>query len=455
MISFPNIEQFRRSVLKFTSTSPEELARLDRNYRSAFEKVRSKVMALNKKRATKVASIPAGAGANEIGAPLPEFGNLVLAGGGGKGLVYPSVYLILEQAGFLGAIKRVAGSSAGALTAAAIAIGADPFEVASDVREAKYLGMMTGAHGTGKRKAPTLNVIHTGVDSGQEIYELFRALYLKAFRVNAARYVDKLLAAVAKGTVTAKDCREIQSILAGKSDQLNFAHLHTMHVIDSEKFKDLTITGSRVCGGTPGSSFVGIVFEPVYFNASEFPEMEIALAARISMSLPNLFKPIVLGGNGYVDGGVTTNVPVEVFHPGAGTSRDGISGKKMSRRQRIRYDKTLVLVLDSEGEGEKMLTSRENEGKAGFTAAFGVKDKDVKADWEKVYRAGKRSVLVLPHGTLGTASFLLAKAAEITRAQIVALTSTLEFLEQAVERRVTRTAADVPAIRRPNRLPRS
>jgi NTE family protein len=57
----------------------------------------------------------------------------------------------------------------------------------------------------------------------------------------------------------------------------------------------------------------------VYFNRLTHPDMEVALAIRISMSLPLIFVPIkyeneqfrdILGGEGmYVDGGVIDNLP--------------------------------------------------------------------------------------------------------------------------------------------------
>jgi len=53
------------------------------------------------------------------------FENLVFEGGGNKGMAYVGVLQVLEKAGVMRNIKRVAGASAGAIIAALIAIGCD------------------------------------------------------------------------------------------------------------------------------------------------------------------------------------------------------------------------------------------------------------------------------------------------------------------------------------------
>lgn len=64
-------------------------------------------------------------------AAVPDFPfeNLAIEGGGAKGVAYGGALEALEQAGILGKLERVAGTSAGSITAALIALGYTPGEV--------------------------------------------------------------------------------------------------------------------------------------------------------------------------------------------------------------------------------------------------------------------------------------------------------------------------------------
>ena len=55
--------------------------------------------------------------------PGEQLGALIFEGGGTKGSAYPGVVLALEAAGVIGSCKKFAGTSAGAQTAALVAVG--------------------------------------------------------------------------------------------------------------------------------------------------------------------------------------------------------------------------------------------------------------------------------------------------------------------------------------------
>jgi NTE family protein len=55
---------------------------------------------------------------------MSQFRNLVFEGGGVKGIAYAGAIEVLEKESILSDIKRVAGTSAGAITAALLASGA-------------------------------------------------------------------------------------------------------------------------------------------------------------------------------------------------------------------------------------------------------------------------------------------------------------------------------------------
>lgn len=59
---------------------------------------------------------------------------LVFSGGGSKGVVYTGAYKALSETGVMGHVKQIAGASAGAMTAALIAINTPVDELAELVQ---------------------------------------------------------------------------------------------------------------------------------------------------------------------------------------------------------------------------------------------------------------------------------------------------------------------------------
>jgi len=54
---------------------------------------------------------------------MPQFRNVVFDDGAVKGIAYAGAIRVLEEKRLLGDIRRVAGTSAGAITAALLAVG--------------------------------------------------------------------------------------------------------------------------------------------------------------------------------------------------------------------------------------------------------------------------------------------------------------------------------------------
>ena len=465
----------RKVAEELKPTSKDELDRMQNEYASELTKLNPRIDAINQERQRNLAERKKQLNRyrrpqlrDPVGTLRPTFRNLVLAGGGGKGLVYPSVYAVLKAAGFMNDITSVAGSSAGALTAAAIACGASPLDVAAVVRNARYLG--AAVFSTSVDGVPPAPQIYTeqGIDSGQEIYAMFRHLYLVSFRMMATENMGRLEAIRAEGKVTDHDVSLIREIVEGKDATLTFRKLDIMHKANPVVFKKLTITGSNAENYKAefGKLEIRGLFDPIdfhavrvtgqfntlYFNAETYPDLEIALAARMSMSLPALFKAVRFTDISdkdrprvrlVVDGGVTSNIPVEIFLPNAAMSR--VAAKHLTDSetylQMLRdYGDTLVVSPENKAEAastDKMLTMALNTGKASSTeATLGVTDDVVTNDWEKVFNGGPENVFSVPHGTLSTESFLTSKAPEIQQAQLSALVGTIQFCERAVKRRV-------------------
>lgn len=78
-----------------------------------------------------------------------------------------------------------------------------------------------------------------------------------------------------------------------------------------EKYKTkLVITGTNISKGNVS-----------YFNIEKTPDMPIALANRISCSVPYFFQSVLYNDDYYVDGGVLHNYPIDVFDKPLGSNK--------------------------------------------------------------------------------------------------------------------------------------
>jgi predicted acylesterase/phospholipase RssA len=92
-------------------------------------------------------------------------------------------------------------------------------------------------------------------------------------------------------------------------NKITFRHLHLLaKEFPYLGFKDLYITGTN---STKKSLEV--------FSHETEPHMEIALATRISMSIPGVFQSVSYKGCKYVDGGCLKNFPIDMFNPKSAT----------------------------------------------------------------------------------------------------------------------------------------
>ena len=203
---------------------------------------------------------------------LMQFKNLVFEGGGVKGIAYAGALEVLERNAVMDGIERVAGTSAGAITAALVAMGCK----SKDVKE------ILGATNFGSFADDSFGVI-------RDMYRLCRRYgwhdgdaFLHWFEGVVEQYAEK-------------DC--------------TFAHV---------RGKQLSVVGTDL---STQSTFV--------MNGVNTPNMRIADAVRVSMSIPLYFAAIkrlegvsceskrlfsALRKEGvFVDGGVTWNYPIDLF----------------------------------------------------------------------------------------------------------------------------------------------
>jgi NTE family protein len=82
---------------------------------------------------------------------MSQFRNLVFEGGGVKGIAYAGALEVLEKENILPDIKRVAGTSAGAITATLLALGAKSSDIADIVGHTSFRKFMDDSFGDGAR----------------------------------------------------------------------------------------------------------------------------------------------------------------------------------------------------------------------------------------------------------------------------------------------------------------
>ena len=202
--------------------------------------------------------------------PPPDLTNLVVEGGGVKGLAYPGALQVLEANGVLPKIEKVAGTSAGSILAALIALGYTPAEMQSLMLDLDFRQFEDGS-----------------VLGGPE--RLFR----KFGWFKGDYFLEWLQCRVNERT---------------GNPNATFADLHA----DPAKFNDLYMVSTDLSRR-----------RSQVFSFETSPDLPVAEAVRASMAIPLFFEayPVdddLFGETGarqdlFVDGGVFDNFPIELF----------------------------------------------------------------------------------------------------------------------------------------------
>lgn len=349
----------------------------------------------------------------------PKLENIVLKGGGAKGIGYPGALDEMQKSGMLSDLKRVAGTSAGALTAVSLAVGqsSEKFEALSNKN---MLGLMVGG-GDLKASYPELG-FKNGISKAEAMpmVQLLDKIttdevkdFVEGLKPGAlAERVDQYILAN-----PGKDRTEVLNRLATLSNpdftsdrtgkMVTFNDMKMLHQLAPEKFKELTLTG-----------WDSHDQQPIVFRADDrYGDLPVIFAARASMAHPAIASGITLperfghGNHAIQDGGIGSNMPSEVFY---GDDRNLASmdttGNTALQETRAR---TAVLIFDEGGKAHKSLHD---------PSAQSMKPKDVglisrmvahndemgvdnKYDNIKQYGAGPNA-FVVAHGTMGTLSLL-------------------------------------------------
>lgn len=193
----------------------------------------------------------------------PQFRNLVLEGGGIKGIAYIGAMQVLQQRGHLDHITRVGGTSAGAINALIYALGYSIPEQQEILESTDFKGFMDSSFGVIRDIRRLAR--HFGWHKG----EFFRG------------WLGEL----------------VEQTLGNK--EATFADLKA-----KEGAPDLYVIGTNLSTG----------FAEV-FSHERHAEMPLLDAVRISMSIPLFFQAVRHGERDevYVDGGVQLNYPIKLF----------------------------------------------------------------------------------------------------------------------------------------------
>ena len=193
-----------------------------------------------------------------------HFKNLVFEGGGVRGIGYVGALEVLDNEGILKNIKRVAGTSAGAMVAVLIGLGYTAKELKDILWDLNFTEFLDDTFGMIRDTDRLIN------EYGWYKGDFFRNLMADFIK-------DK----TGNGEATFRD------------------------LANAHKYRDIYLIGADLSTG----------FSKV-FCFKHTPDVKVADAARISMSIPLFFRAVQNinnDGHVYVDGGLLDNYPIKVF----------------------------------------------------------------------------------------------------------------------------------------------
>ena len=266
---------------------------------------------------------------------MPHYRNLVFEGGGVWGIAYEGVLTELHavEAIDFAALERVGGASAGAITAALLAVGFSPEELGRVLKGTNFKSFMDDDLGFARDTSRLLSEF--GWYKGNRFKKWLRDLINGKLReVSAATGVDRPAA-----NPTFQELAAWQRALAARGRRLP-----ALYVVGSNLSKQRRETYSAERGHQP--------------------TLRIDDAVRRSMSIP-LFFACVRGADRdvLVDGGLTWNYPVNLFDHRRYLSREA-RGHPVNYATSPGYrfnTETLGFRLDTRGELVMNIKDWENQ----------------------------------------------------------------------------------------------
>lgn len=252
----------------------------------------------------------------------PVYRNLVMEGGGVRGIAYGGALQELEKQGILRGIERVGGTSAGAIQAALLAVGYSPDEIVDVINRTPVQRLNDGRF-----------MFVGGSTRLLKQYGWYRGDQL-------TRYLTELV--------------------AHKTQRpgLTLGELHALARQHPGQYRDLYTTGTNL---TLQRSQV--------FSYETHPDMRVADAVRISMSIPLYYRAVLLDERGHVvqgkpapgqavqvvvDGGLLANYPLHLFDQPRYLPT-GCPGSTNPETLGLRLDRAAQIALDTAATGRLAL----------------------------------------------------------------------------------------------------
>jgi len=235
-------------------------------------------------------------------ADMGRYRNLVLKGGGVRGIAYLGALESLAKHRVLGDIQRVAGSSVGAITAVLAALYPSFDDIKTIADSLDYTLVPSSGMPAKEKESPSekqflvirpiLEKIEPLMGNVQNLRRL-----VQNYGWYSSDYVYRWLQ------------NNIAPQFTVKKEAYTFADFRDPSIHrDRRPFKDLYVTGTDI-----SHRRIRV------FSYETTPDMEVAYAVRISMSIPFFFEalPYQYPGDGethqWADGGVLWNFPLTLF----------------------------------------------------------------------------------------------------------------------------------------------
>jgi predicted acylesterase/phospholipase RssA len=327
---------------------------------------------------------------------------LVISGGGGKGAKMMELASILSKYGFTDNIKGICGTSAGALGAVLLAFK-EPEKACEFLKQNPIAKLVKNVDGVKFEKLypdlkfPNLNnkqrilgKLITGVAPNKKaeaaLYELdmYSARSVKDYlMVNSNHQNFK----IEFDQLEESEKNRLEDLIkvdiddkekSRKGNSITFNDLKILSKIDSKTFTPIEIT-----------AFDMKTQEIVYLNADTQPNMPICYAARASMALPPVFRPIeleidvkeVINGKECVsrkkvllaDGGFGSNTPIKIFRENPEGENSTLTNENVPSKQNNynEFSRTkpqeqiLTLIFEALGYSHNVLHKRYDPDKEG------------------------------------------------------------------------------------------
>lgn len=255
----------------------------------------------------------------------PPIENLVFEGGGIKGLAYVGAIEVLEKNSVLSGVKRVAGSSAGGITALLLSLGCSAEEIKSimtnEIDFSQLMDRRVSWDPTRLLNAAGMKVglsdfimlfKNKGLYKGDSFYVLSKKIVREKltkhvrFHIND-QFEDDLIRLTDEEKeffIQSKIKDFFSDYYIGDPGNITFGQFENIKKdFPSWGLKSLYVTGTKLSNGSLK-----------VFSLETDPNMSIVDAIRITMSFPFGFEPVLYGGEYYADGGIADNFPMNIFN---------------------------------------------------------------------------------------------------------------------------------------------